>query len=535
MNPVTYYRVVTGAGFLAGLMVATISTWIFLLSGRPVILGFFEFILVFCLVFPTVTVILWRRGPKEKFAMDTPSVTMMDPSGHVYLPENYGPPICRALKVVLYFAPGECPTIEEFIDKAVENCKKHSRFRKTPRFNAAEPWNSCFGDPELKTKEDVARHIVDWPPVETEDELREALKRIEDLQLLDNAPEWMVYRVPSNGPSRACAMLKVSHCIADGIRLSIWAESQMTGLDGAPSDWGLGLAKGEDASPWNKKRKPVRMNFLSMLRMNITTVIRTLNAPNLSDTVTPIHPENNIFKGRIVTFRMKPIPLQEFRQVAKETDSTINDVLTTVTASAIRQYCLHIDPSFRDVLEPKCRGTMAFGFPCKKGFMQSSEQLFNNFILVPIVFPIGDMTSRERLTTAKKTLFKIKNTLVAPVMQWTTDILFKLGCHFAMKDLLTNASSNLSCVFSNVRGPPERAFYCGKEILHVECSYATYTNMFLFVSYCDVMGGTFTTDVSAIKEPEILVDYIHTELKRLADEVVPPEKRYSNNRRDRWG
>jgi len=466
--------------------------------------------------------------------LDTSTVVMMDPRGTVLLPKNYGPPKCNTLKIVLYYAPHGCPALEDLIDWAVENCKKHSRFRKTPRFNFDEPLNSSFGDPELKTKGDVARHIVDWPAVDTEDDLTETLTKIDGLKLFENAPEWIVYRIPSNGAARSCTVLKVSHSIADGLRLAIWAESIMTDSNGAPCDWGMGPIKGEALSRWNAKRKPVRISFLSMLKMNFGSVIRSLTAASHSDTLTPFNPKSEIFKGKTVTYRMKPIPLLELRRIASRTASTINDVLTAVTASAIRKYCLKIDPSFRSVKNPKCRGLLAFGFPCQKGFMKSSEQLFNNFTLVPIVFPIGIMTCRKRLITAKKTLFEIKNTITAPVIAWSIRILLKLGLYTMSKKWLTDVSSNFSCVFSNVRGPPKKAFFLGKEILHVECSYTHYTSMFLFVSYCGMMGCTLTTDASTVKKPQLLLDYIQTEVLRFKDEVVPTDERKSVLSMDMW-
>jgi len=523
MKIVTYYRVVTGVGFLSGLIVGAITTWMFLLSGRPAIWGVCAFIQVFCIVFPTVTCTLWRQGPM--LPLDTMTVSMMDPRGPVLLPKNYGPPKCRAIKAVAYYGPSECPALKDVIDWAMENCKKYSRFRKTPRFNFNEPVYSSFGDPELNTKEDVARHIVDLPAVNTEHDLTEALKKIDTFELFENAPEWIIYRIPSNGAARSSTVLKVSHCIADGLRLAIWAESIMTDSNGDPCDWGMGPIKGEDPSRWNARRKPVRINFLSMLKMNFESIIRSFIATSHPDTLTPFKHKRDIFEGKIVTYRMKPIPLLDFRRIAKVTGSTINDVLTAVTASAIRKYCLEIDPSIRNVKKPKCRGVLAFGFPCQKGFMQSSEQLFNNFTLVPFVFPIGSMTCRERLITAKKTLFQIKNTITAPVIAWSIRILMKLGLDTMRKKWATDASSNISCVFSNVRGPPEKAFFCGKEIVHMECSYGYYTSMFLFLSYCGMMGCTLTTDASALNKPQLLLDYIHTEVLRFKDEIVPISKR----------
>jgi len=525
MKIVNYYRAVTGVGFLSGVIVGTISTWMFWLSGRPVILGYFAFFPVFCIVFLIVTSKLWMRGPKLPFHPSTAS--LMDPRGPVVLPKNRGRVICPCLKIVLYYEPRECPAREDLIAQAVENCKKHPRFRKTPIFNFDEPLDSYFGDPELKTEEDVARHIVDWPPVKTEDELREALIQIEASKLLENAPAWMIYRVPSKGTARACTMIKVSHVIGDGLRLAIWGESIMTDSSGKPCDWGMDFLKGEAPRRGIKMRKPVRMNFLARLKMNFESIISSLNAPNYVDTVTPFHPARDVFKGEVVTYRMKPIPLSEFRRIARVTRSTINDILTAVLASAIRKYCLRIDPSFGNISDPKCRGALAFGFACKKGFMQSPEKLFNDSVPVPIVFPIGIMTCRERLKTARKTLFKVKNTVTPWVVAWVVGCLAKLGAYHMMKLWGTTIMSNLSCAFSNVRGPPKTAFYCGKKVVHLECSFASYTSMFLFVSYCDIMGGTFTTDVSIVKKPQVLVDYINTELKRFKDELVPTHERGS--------
>jgi len=520
----THYRAVTAVGFLSGVIVGSISTWMFLSSGRPVILSILAFIPVFCFVFLTITFTLWGYGPE--LPLDPITVTTMDPRGPVFLPRKYGPPKSRTLKIVMYYEPGDCPAREDLINKAMEDCRKYCRFRKTPRFNFDEPLYSTFGDPELKTKEDVARHIVDWPPVRTEDELRKALQQIETLKLLENAPEWMIYRIPSYGTARACTMHKVSLCIADGLKLAL-------GLRNDASDWARNAAKREDASSLNKKRKPVTMSFISILKMNIKTVIRSLTGRSHANTPIPLNPKRGTFKGKMVTHRMRPIPLREFRRIATLTDSTVNDVLTAVTASAIRKYCENIDPSFCNLVKLRSKGLMAFGLPCEES-TQSSKQLLNNFTLVPILFPIGIMTCRKRLAKAKKTLFEIKNTVTVPVISSTYRLIMKLGFYNLLKKLVTDSVSNVSCVFSNVRGPYERASYCGKEIIHLECSYAHYTNTFLFVSYCDMMGGTFTTDMSVLENPQVLLNYIRTELSRFKDEIVPTNNRDSIQSMDRW-
>jgi len=525
MKIVSYYRVVTGVGFLTGVIMGALTTWMFVRSGRSVILGIFAFIPVFSIVFLIFTFHWWKKG--SKLPIHASTVLMMDPRGPILLPRNYGPPLSNTINAVLYYNPGDCPTREDLIKQAVENCKKHSRFRKTPRFNFDEPLYSSFGDPELKTEEDVARHIVDRPLVRTEDQLRKALEQIEALELLENAPAWMMYRIPSGGTARACTLMKVSHLIGDALRLAIWGESIMTTDPvGTPCNWGFGPLKG--ITPRRGRKRPtVRMNFLPRLKMNIESIATSLNANNNVDTVTPFHPATDIFKGKMVTSRMKPIPLNEFKRIALSTKSTINDILTATLASAIRRYCLHIDPSFDDIKDPKCRGILTYGFPCKKGFVQSSEKLFNDFTSVPIVLPIGVMTCRNRLATAKKTLFKIKNTVAAWVISWMVGCVMKLGGYNMMKKWGTTALSNISCVYSNVRGPPTTAFYCGKEIVHLEVSLANYTNMFIFLSYKNMMGGTFTTDMSVVKEPQVLVNYINEELYRFKDELVPSNQRES--------
>merc|ERR1711920_1185323 len=88
----------------------------------------------------------------------------------------------------------------------------------------------------------------------------------------------------------------------------------------------MGFLKGEALSRGMKRRKPLRMSFLSRLKMNFESIISSLNAPNYVDTVTPFHPVRDIFKGEMVTYRMNPIPLKEFKRISRVTRSTINDI-----------------------------------------------------------------------------------------------------------------------------------------------------------------------------------------------------------------
>jgi WS/DGAT/MGAT family acyltransferase len=379
-------------------------------------------------------------------------------------------------------------------------------------------------------------HRIALPPPGDRQALQELVSDLMSMPLDFSKPLWQMHLVEDC--DGGCALLvRLHHCIADGIALV----QVMLSLTDASPDAPVPTAETNKRQPrgWNPLRPVLRpvastlkltqkvaattaRTYVSILRdpeqlvdlgrvasdVALTTGRLLLMAP---DPKTP-------YKGKLGVPKRAawstPIPLDEVKLISRAVGGTVNDVLMSAAAGAMRRYLISQgspvdDLNFRAVIPVNLR-------PLDQG-----TELGNKFGLFFLSMPIGLEDPVDRLRELKRRMDGLKNTtepivafgilnLIGRMPNWMEDIVVDI---FGTKGTV---------VLTNVPGPRQKLYFAGAGIedmmfwvpqsgrLGIGISIFSYDNK--------VMLGV-ATDEGLIPEPEAVINGFHEELEALRAEM----------------
>ena len=166
------------------------------------------------------------------------------------------------------------------------------------------------------------------------------------------------------------------------------------------------------------------------------------------------------FKGRLGVAKRaawsRPIPVDEVKAVGSKVGGTVNDVLLTAVAGALRRYLLgHGDPA--DGVEINAM------VPVNLRPLAEADQLGNRFGLIYLALPVGTEDRAERLRLVKARMDEIK---ASPEPLVTFQILNALGlAPMEVAGLAVNMfGTKATAVMTNVIGPKQPLYFAGERI-----------------------------------------------------------------------
>jgi WS/DGAT/MGAT family acyltransferase len=207
----------------------------------------------------------------------------------------------------------------------------------------------------------------------------------------------------------------------------------------------------------------------------------------------------------------QPIPLEIIKRIGGSMDATLNDVLVSAAAGALRRYLLarsgEIEASdIRAVVPVSIRQPQEF------------DQLGNRFGLVFLSLPIGVSDSWRRIKVVKRRMDEIKDTPEAAV---AFGILTTIGMTprqieriivdiFGMKGTL---------VLTNVPGPRKMLYLAGaglKQIMFWVPQPGGLALGLSIISYNNSVIVGFAGDAGLVPEPQRLADFFAQEIAELS-------------------
>ena len=213
----------------------------------------------------------------------------------------------------------------------------------------------------------------------------------------------------------------------------------------------------------------------------------------------------------------QPIPLADVKRVGKLIGGTVNDVLLTTMAGALRGYLIgrgeEVDgKDIRAMIPVNLR-------PPEEAF-----KLGNHFGLVVLALPIGLADPIDRLLALKARMDDLKNSPEALVgftilnaMGLAPTEIESLGVQFF--------ASKATAVMTNVPGPQKRLYFAGAPIENLMFWVPQSGRMGMGVSIFSYAGNVHVgliTDAGLVPNPEEIIAGYHEEFARLqtlADEV----------------
>jgi len=427
------------------------------------------------------------------------------------------------------------------------------RLLKYPRFVQCAVQDatgaSWVRDPDF----DMAHHLV----VETLPKSRavppqQALQnRLAELcmQPLDpNRPLWQFHLVEHY--KGGCAlMVRIHHCIADGIALISVTNSLVDGgaapparakrkaprggLDGA-EDWleeallrpltglavkALGMAGEGAARSFDMVAEPQK-GMQKGLEMGLHTsvdaaklayhVVSDLAALALMPDDSSTSLKGNPGHTKRVAW-CPPIPLAEVKAVGKALNCSINDVLLSCVAGAIGEYL-------------RSRGEMVQGkeiramVPVNLRPMDQAYKLGNRFGLAPLVLPIGLDNPVERVYEVRRRMGGLKDSM-QPLLAFGLLAVAGLLVKPAQDAMLSLFSKKTTAVMTNVPGPREQLKICGSTIEESLFWVPQSGTVGLGVSILSYGGGVqfgVVSDATLCPDPQQIIDRFEPEFAKLS-------------------
>jgi diacylglycerol O-acyltransferase / wax synthase len=207
-----------------------------------------------------------------------------------------------------------------------------------------------------------------------------------------------------------------------------------------------------------------------------------------------------------------PMPLEDVKAVGRATGTTVNDVLLTAVAGALRTYL-----EGRDSLVEELHAFVPFNLrPLEEPL---PRELGNRFGLVLLPIPIGIEDGRERLDEVHRRMAEIKD---SPEGAVGYGLLGALGLTPTQVEqrLLDLFSASGSAVITNVPGPQERVYFAGTPVSGVLVWAPTSGSVSMSISIFSYVGEVTVgvmSDRGLVPDPGEVVGHFEREVKALLE------------------
>ncbi|MEX1310533.1 MAG: WS/DGAT domain-containing protein, partial [Candidatus Sulfomarinibacteraceae bacterium] len=221
---------------------------------------------------------------------------------------------------------------------------------------------------------------------------------------------------------------------------------------------------------------------------------------------------DTIFKGNLGTAKRcawsKILPLDEVKAYSKAAGATINDVLLSGVAGALRRYLLSRGEELKHDLDIRAI------VPVNLRPEDAMDQLGNRFGLVFLALPVGIEDRMERLRELKARMDAIKNSTEAVV---TYAVLNAIGTASASVEsqAVRFFGSKATAVMTNVPGPRQELYLAGKAMRSMMFWVPQSAHLGLGVSVLSYAGQVrlgVATDVGLVPDPSAIIEAFQDEM-----------------------
>ncbi len=423
------------------------------------------------------------------------------------------------------------------------------RLLKYPRFVqcAVEDAAGASWEPDLNF--DLDNHLVieklpRRPAAGAQDALQDRLAEL-TMQPLDRQhPLWQFHLVEHyNGGS--ALMVRIHHCIADGIALIAVTQSLMDG--GAPPPEPHhhpphhdGVAGAEEwlADSVLKPFTNMTVKALTAVGEGVAQSLGLLVEPQkgverglhnsvdmaklalhgLADMASlALMPDDSPTRLKGLPGSTKrvawctPIPLLEVKAVGKALHCSINDVLLSCVAGAIGEY-------LRSQGDATTGQEIRVMVPVNLRDAEKAYQLGNQFGLAPLVLPIGMDNPVERLYEIRRRMRGLKGSL-QPLLAFGLLAVAGLVVKPLQDTMLGLFSKKTTAVMSNVPGPREKLKFCGATVEEALFWVPQSGTVGLGVSILSYGGGVqfgVVSDSTLCPDPQNIINRFEPEFAKLS-------------------
>ncbi|MEV0973823.1 WS/DGAT/MGAT family O-acyltransferase [Microtetraspora glauca] len=344
--------------------------------------------------------------------------------------------------------------------------------------------------PDLDLRDHV--HESTLPAPGDDDQLAEHVARIHARRLDRARPLWEMHLIHGLPDGRVALYTKVHHCAIDGVS---GAEILVSLLDLSPEPR---LVETPPDVPAERRPDPVAMlagavarsvahpvaalrsftraaadldaiplaSALPGARLIARTTRRLLGDERPRPELPPLAPPRTPFNGTISgerSFAFGSIPLVEIRRVSRTFGMSVNDVVMTLCASALRRWLVSCD-ALPD--QP-----LIAAVPVAVRTARGSETIGNQIsaMITPLATHVD--CPKERLTMVRAAMLAAKRRFAVSPATWLSDVCAMFPAPFSalvtptLFRLAGMVGTGVNLIVSNVPGPPFPLFLCGARVL----------------------------------------------------------------------
>ena len=306
---------------------------------------------------------------------------------------------------------------------------------------------------------------------------------------LNELPFWELVRL-ENKVGRSVVMLRVHHCLGDGLSLVGVFDTIATQLDGSRSESSVSKAL--------SSRGTTTPSFGSVLEAILHAL--TLGKSKYDDATVFYQQRSNSKlqynpERKIELFPTVPLEfIKELRKAAttKVPGTTINDMLMCVTSQAIFDYCRATKD---DVLASKkerlqCRTLLPVSLPRQA----AKRPMCNQFSMVSADLSVGCTTILERLQQIHKTTSFLKTSPRAFIQLWIQNNIVNRLPALVGQQIAHDIFVRHSLVMTNVPGPENTVTLAGQPVTALQLLFPNVIPQVDLVSYAGNIYGNIIYD-----------------------------------------
>ena len=406
---------------------------------------------------------------------------------------------------------------------------------------------------------DIDAHVLraSLPGAGGKEELEAFVSELASTPLDAARPLWQ-FHVIDNFQGGSALVTRIHHCYADGIAL-IQVMLSMTHATAAGSlemrPEAIEPAPGGEAEFWAQILKPVAGalgnakeigNALfeqgKHLAANPSLAGEALQglagkgmelAGEVAKLMTMGADAPTRFKGALGTRKTvawaDPLPLNEVKAVGKALGCSINDVLLSMAAGALRDYLLEKGDAVDDL---EIRAIV----PVNLRPAGAGKNLGNHFGLVFLDLPIGMEHPLERVYEVRRRMQALKGSY-QPAIALALLSAVGYGPRVLQEQVTHLLGANASAVMTNVPGPQQPLYFAGKRIVELDFWVPQSGGIGMGVSILSYDGRIqfgVITDAGLVPDPDRIVGRFGDEFAKLlwlalmspwADDAVVPEEK----------
>jgi diacylglycerol O-acyltransferase / wax synthase len=353
-------------------------------------------------------------------------------------------------------------------------------------------------------------------------------------------PLWQMHVVDGcvgeDGKTRQAVIVRIHHCIADGIALVGVLLSMFDKTADAEEKPPQPSEERED-NPWADLFNPVTKATISTINLSTSVMTKYLwMLAESNNLVARIAEMGNVtsqltmdavrlltmsedsktrFKGRPAGAKHvawgEPLPLEEVKVIGKALGGSVNDVLMASVAGAIGTYLrakgddVPYDAELRAMVPVNLR---------KPG---QEKKLGNSFGLVPLVLPIGIEDPLERLAEVKRRMDELKGGYQALIAMTLLGVLGTTPKQM-QSEIQNFFAKKATAVMSNVPGPQAPLYLAGSKLDQIMFWVPQSGEIGVGVSILSYNGGVqfgIVTDDALTVEPHQVIKRFAPEFEKL--------------------